>query len=77
MPKFMRLCGVREMMGMGRGVEFLLGLKKLLLSVLFSISRSCMCEHQLGISEMRIFSSCRRRCHYGFASRQKQLMCAA
>lgn len=31
---------MREMMGVGRGVEFLLGLKKFLLRVLFSTSGS-------------------------------------
>lgn len=52
----MRWRGVREVMGVGRGVEFLLGLKKLILRVLFSPSRCYVCEHKSGINEMRIFS---------------------
>lgn len=62
MPEFMRCCGVREMMGVGRGVEFLLGIKKSLLRVSFSTSGYCiyqwiLCEPELGIKEVGIFSS--------------------
>lgn len=45
--------------GKGGGVPF--GTKKLLLRVLFSTSRSYICEPKLGINEMRIFSSFGRR----------------
>lgn len=44
-------------MGVGRGVEFLLGIKKSLLRVSFSTSGYCMCEPELGIKAVGIFSS--------------------